>query len=256
MIANADSPGSVKEACQFRWAVDITRWNPESSEMDFLLSLVPHEEAELCRKFHFFEDQKRAIVSRLLQRHAGASALGLPHDQVIIHRTKGKKPYVANDVHKDHAPNFNFSVSHEGDYVVLASEPLCICGCDVAAPQQLRRSKNQVFQEMLKSFEKQFTRNELECILMHAPDQGAMETAFRKHWSLKEAFVKAMGLGVAFDLGDVEFRIQDSKAKAVVQGEVQEHWAFHLHELGKHHWVSVARAPVGAVVDAWGVGFV
>jgi 4'-phosphopantetheinyl transferase len=36
------------------------------------------------------------------------------------------------------APNFNFNVSHEGEFVVLASEPVCIVGVDVAAPGQLR----------------------------------------------------------------------------------------------------------------------
>jgi hypothetical protein len=36
------------------------------------------------------------------------------------------------------APNFNFNVSHEGEFVVLASEPVAIVGVDVAAPGQLR----------------------------------------------------------------------------------------------------------------------
>ena len=32
------------------------------------------------------------------------------------------------------APNFNFNVSHEGDYVVLAAEPVLLVGVDVSAP--------------------------------------------------------------------------------------------------------------------------
>lgn len=42
-------------------------------------------------------------------------------------------------------------------------------------------------------------------------------------------------------------------ATASVRGELAEGWAFHLHELGQGHWVAVARAPLSAVVDAWGV---
>lgn len=30
-------------------------------------------------------------------------------------------------------PNFNFSVSHHGDYVAIASEPLCLVGLDVVS---------------------------------------------------------------------------------------------------------------------------
>lgn len=44
-----------------------------------------------------------------------------------------------------------------------------------------------------------------------------------------------------------------SAATASVRGEAAEGWAFHLHELGQGHWVAVARAPLSAVVDAWGV---
>lgn len=42
-------------------------------------------------------------------------------------------------------------------------------------------------------------------------------------------------------------------ATVSVKGESRPDWTFHLHELGNGHWVSVARAPPCAVVDAWGV---
>lgn len=86
-----------------------------------------------------------------------------------------------------------------------------------------------------------------------------MERAFRQHWSLKEAYVKATGLGLALDLGSIAFTItiDDNNNTATVEyeGKQQTDWAFHLHELGRGHWVSVARAPLSAVVDAWGVSF-
>lgn len=30
-------------------------------------------------------------------------------------------------------PNFNFNVSHHGDYVAIASEPLCLVGVDIVS---------------------------------------------------------------------------------------------------------------------------
>jgi 4'-phosphopantetheinyl transferase len=30
-------------------------------------------------------------------------------------------------------PNFNFNVSHHGDYVAIASEPLCLVGIDIVS---------------------------------------------------------------------------------------------------------------------------
>ena len=64
--------------------------------------------------FKFKEDQKRALVSRLMQRQCVAVALGIPWEKVLIKRTKGRKPFVINKgLDKTHAPNFNFNVSHE-----------------------------------------------------------------------------------------------------------------------------------------------
>lgn len=42
-------------------------------------------------------------------------------------------------------------------------------------------------------------------------------------------------------------------ARVRVRGEAAPEWAFFLHDLGRGHWAAVARAPLGAVVDAWGV---
>ena len=49
----------------------------------------------------------------------------------------------------------------QGDFVALASEPLCICGVDVAAPQQFRGQRKVPIDSLLSSFESQFTANEV-----------------------------------------------------------------------------------------------
>ena len=98
---------------RLRWAVDVARWSPSEQEFDFLCRLLPGEDAADCKKFKFLEDRKRALVSRLLQRHAASVVLGIPHDAIVIKRTKGRKPYVSNEIQKQTAPNFNYSVSHE-----------------------------------------------------------------------------------------------------------------------------------------------
>ena len=54
--------------------------------------------------------------------------------------------------------------SWQGDFVVLASEPVCICGVDVAAPQQLRARNSQhklSMAELRSTFSRQFTDYEV-----------------------------------------------------------------------------------------------
>jgi hypothetical protein len=66
----------------------------------------------------------------------------------------------------------------QGDYVVLASEPVCICGCDVAAPQQVRRAAAQPLADFFRSFDRQFTSAEWAGI-RGAGDEAAQEAQFR-----------------------------------------------------------------------------
>jgi hypothetical protein len=104
----------AQSKARLRLAVNVAKWNLNNpNEFNFLCTLLPAADAEACNKFKFLDDKKRALVSRLLQRHAAFLALDIPHEAVIIERTKGRKPYVANKIERLHAPNYNYSVSHE-----------------------------------------------------------------------------------------------------------------------------------------------
>ena len=54
-----------------------------------------------------------ATTRRLLQRKCVSHVLGVKHEDVIIRRTKGRKPFAAGGPPRPHAPNFNYNVSHE-----------------------------------------------------------------------------------------------------------------------------------------------
>jgi 4'-phosphopantetheinyl transferase len=118
-------------------------------------------------KFRFTADQKRALVSRLLQRRACFEATGVPWKSVSIARTKGGKPFMANKpmggaAPASLAPNWNFNVSHEGKYVVLAAEPNALCGVDVAAPEESRAlAKKRAFSEQLDMMKGQLSPSEV-----------------------------------------------------------------------------------------------
>lgn len=118
----------ASEATRLRWAVRAHHWAPTHAEFEYLLSLLPPEERPQVVRFRDQKDRQRALVSRLLQRRAAAAALRLPPAAVDLRRTRGGKPYVANALPKPHAPNWNFSVSHE-----VRAEALCMRGRTRAA---------------------------------------------------------------------------------------------------------------------------
>lgn len=83
-------------AARLRLAVDASAWQPEPSELDFLLGLLPDAERQACQAFRREEDKKHAVISRLLQRHAASVSLGVPFHEVQFARTRGRKPFVSN----------------------------------------------------------------------------------------------------------------------------------------------------------------
>lgn len=74
----------------------------------------------------------------------------------------------------------------QGDYVVLASEGHCLCGVDVAAPQQLRRGPQQPLLTYLESFRRQFTTYEVLIIVYSrvAAVGAAIAAAIHPHGSI------------------------------------------------------------------------
>mmetsp|Transcript_74038 Transcript_74038/g.228829 ORF Transcript_74038/g.228829 Transcript_74038/m.228829 type:complete len:363 (+) Transcript_74038:70-1158(+) len=279
----------IKEG-RLRWAVSATEWSPAGEksgpEFQFLLSLICEpEEREAVTRFVHFVDQKRALLSRLLVRRACHAVLGLGSFRDLrIGRTKGKKPFLLRPRPPQDRPdlaNFNFNVSHEGDWVVLASEPLCIVGVDVSAPHDRRRGSIdifEVFEEQLTAEEWRVVRHEAAVAAAERSSTGpAAEDAdgpgiqppgyqaFQRFWSAKEAFVKARGDGLGFELNRAEFRFQaigpvvepgqsiDAYVATVaIDGAPAPLWRCFQHRLGEDHWTAVARGPTQDVVDAQG----
>jgi len=255
-----------------RWAVNIDHWRPsgdaDGQEFQFLLNLIPEEdERKAVMRFRFLEDKKRALVSRLLIRQASASALNLASFKNIkIKRTKGQKPFLAEPLPSDpEAPNWNANCSHEGSWVVLASEPKCVAGIDVA---ELRRTNkfgapiafHDVFKENL-------TPKEWDYVKTHGPDADMEYEAFSRFWSAKEAFVKARGDGIVYPLGKAEFHwtplegCEDKSAydgSVAIEGQHSPKWRFVQHRMpcsdpnDSPHWTTVGRGPLSEIVDAHG----
>lgn len=282
------NPPPPHPAC-LRWAVNISRWHPsddhDGPEFRFLLALLPEHEREECLRFRFMDDKKRALVSRLMQRAACARVAGVPHADVLLRRTKGKKPFFAwtemagFDAARagfGAAPNFNFNVSHEGAFVVLASEPVAIVGVDVAAPGQLRdrnrRGAARSVEEIVNAFRDTLSAAETHAILRD--DAGATEAekedAFRRHWSCKEALTKAMGVGLGMELKRASFTFRLKKdenaydAAVEIDGAPKPKWRFRTERVDDasddddaalsetRHWITTARGPPEDVTDALG----
>eukprot|EP00420_Gonyaulax_spinifera_P024513 CAMPEP_0197905746 /NCGR_PEP_ID=MMETSP1439-20131203/61037_1 /TAXON_ID=66791 /ORGANISM="Gonyaulax spinifera, Strain CCMP409" /LENGTH=408 /DNA_ID=CAMNT_0043527041 /DNA_START=45 /DNA_END=1271 /DNA_ORIENTATION=- len=258
-------PGS---GCRHRWAVNIDEWDPEGGadgpEFQYLLGLIQEEDdKKQVMKYKFPDDKKRALMSRLLMRQASASVLG--HDSfkdVVIKRTKGKKPFLASPLPDPAAsPNWNVNCSHEGCWVVCASEPLCIAGIDVAELRRFNKRNEPI--DFRKSFKANLTESEWRDVDAAGADFDDQYEVFSRFWSAKEAFVKARGDGLAYELGKAEFHWTPLEGfpersaysgTVVVEGKEAPQWRFVQYRMPgeKPHWTTVGRGPLTSIIDANG----
>ncbi|KAG8390782.1 hypothetical protein BUALT_Bualt01G0119200 [Buddleja alternifolia] len=221
-----------------RWVVNISEWNPSFHHFSLAMSVLPHHEHTSITRYVKLDDRKRAVVSRLLQYGVVHQVLGIPFDEIIIRRTPEGKPFLVYDSMKLGLPNFNFNVSHHGDYVAIASEPICLVGLDIVS-QSI--PTNETADEFIQNFSSYFSSLEWHHI-MNAGSSREMTNFFYRYWCLKEAFVKAMGTGVGYKLDDVEFyHTSWDNIFVKVSGNVLNDWKFYLSELGQNHSVCIAR---------------
>ncbi|WCJ19089.1 L-aminoadipate-semialdehyde dehydrogenase-phosphopantetheinyl transferase [Euphorbia peplus] len=231
-----------------RWIVDISKWNPSSLDFSSALSLLPQFDHSSITRFVRNEDRKRALVSRLLQYAIVHQVLGIPFHQIVINRTSQGKPYLESAKGFPDFPNFNFNVSHHGDFVAIASEPMCIVGVDIVCRV---KPQKETIQEFLCSFTSYFSTFEWNNIMnSHTDDEILLE--FYRYWCLKEAFGKAIGSGLTHEMNNVEFHHNNwTNIFVKVNGKHMKEWRFSLFDLPNHHWVCVARGPPKAAAESY-----
>lgn len=238
-----------------RWRVNLARWTPGVDEdtLHDLAAALPPVDAAAVRAFARPADRARALVSRHLQRAAVAAALGVGRDAVVVGRSiKGNKPYVAAPAaaaRPSTHPNALFSVSHDGPWVVLALHPLLLVGVDVASP---RPGGPRGAAALRAAFASSLSPREWATVAA-APSLAAQDAAFRRHWALKEAFVKARGDGVATELGAYEFSIAPGRPPSLsLNGVPAPDWAFDVVDLPDGAALATALGPPSAALDAGG----
>ena len=108
-------------------------------------------------------------------------------------------------------------------------------------------------------YREQFTSREIEVMRLQAGEEEQY-TLFYINWSLKEAYVKALGVGIGIDLRQIHFEIQltssldelagdislpsncqlRGRADVIVEGTKRLDWKFNFFAVDEGHVVSIA----------------
>jgi 4'-phosphopantetheinyl transferase len=208
--------------------VDLWRLNlnpPESHHNVLQQQLLNAEEIARADRFHFERDRRRFIEARAQLRSIIGRYLGKHPQAITFSYGPRGKPHVTAPI--------EFNLSHSEDLAIVAVAHERQVGVDLEA---IRIIKD--IQDVARRF---FSTRE-NAALVSVPESERSD-AFLRCWTLKEAYVKATGDGLAqpTELFDVDFGRGGPTALLRLEGKPEEASRWELFEF------SPAPSFVGAV---------
>ncbi|XP_041357277.1 uncharacterized protein LOC121374296 [Gigantopelta aegis] len=225
-----------------RLAVRCRVWQPLDSEWMYAAQCIQCEEKQRIGEFVFKKDAKAAMIGRLLMRKVIADITGIPYKDIILGRTEKGKPFLRNPLPEE-LSGFSFNLSHQGDYAIVAANSDRLVGVDIMKVEPRSRSADEFFSTM----QRQLTAQEWQTVKNQTSEMLQLKMFYR-HWCLKESLVKALGIGIGFEVGRLDFHIQTVdllpnqtvlSSSVHIDGQLSQDWTFE-ETLLDNHCVAVA----------------
>jgi 4'-phosphopantetheinyl transferase len=173
------------------WAIPCTDPPEPVERLHAVLSL---EERQRAGRFRFPDDRTRSVVGRGMLRTIVAACLETSPEELVFATNREGKP--ALDAAAGAALEFN--VSHSGRWVVIGVTRQARVGVDVELMRPLS--------DRDRLIERFFASAEARAIQALAEEER--HAAFFACWTRKEAFIKAIGSGLQFDLKRFEVAVR------------------------------------------------
>ena len=172
------------------WAIPLDLPAAEVSELSHVLS---EDELSRAARFRFVLQRRRYIAGRCALRSILAAYVGKRARALKFFYGPQGKPYLA---WPDRGVQFNFSNS-EGHAICAVMR-----GTEIAADLEMVRDLSD-YETIAKQF---FSPGETEALL--SLPLGSRQEAFVNCWTRKEAFLKALGSGLALPLDSFEVSLR------------------------------------------------
>lgn len=182
-------------------------------------------------------------IGRLLLRKCISELRGVPYDNISFGRNEHNRPVLTEP--QLTGRSFDFNVSHQGDFAVLAADEYPNVGVDVMKTEY---SGGKTIQEFFAIMERQFTPKEWSFIEQPGTESDLLGRFYRL-WCLKESFVKATGAGLTVDLQRLNFACLTKELKQgtvtndtqlYFDGQLLSDWIFQETMLDHEHCVCTA----------------
>ncbi|XP_050293160.1 L-aminoadipate-semialdehyde dehydrogenase-phosphopantetheinyl transferase [Anthonomus grandis grandis] len=223
-----------------RWCFNISKWSPTYQELLLAVSCIQTEEKIRLNKFYFNKDFKYSLIGRLMMRKFVSENCQMDYSAVKFIRDEHGRPLLENS-----ELNVSFNVSHQGDYTVFVGEcDSMALGVDV---MKLEYTGGKSLHEFFRVMKRNFSTEEWKQVYAMKTKQEQIGR-FCRLWSLKEAYTKAVGVGITMKLDDLTFTpvkdlskdhyVDDTRLE--VEGKYMQNWKFQEILIDDEHCVSIA----------------
>lgn len=191
-------------------------------------SLLSNNELAHAQKISRPQAQERYLQVRAEVRRCLANYTGVAPQDLVFDRTPTGKPVLKNAPHP-----LSFNISHSGDYLVLAVCAGQALGIDL---EQVNERRN-----WRAIAERYFHPDEIAQLL--ALPEAEQCANFYYRWTLKEAFFKALGTGIATGLDKAAFNLDKAAIRCRFASSLNEQpdaWQFQLWQWKQNYHLALA----------------
>ncbi len=171
------------------WLVSL---KPTQSVLDFIVPLLAPEEADRAARFYQTRDCQRFILARGLLRIILGRYLRSKSESLLFSYSQKGKPELSKPITK-----LNFNLSHSQGYVLYAIGEYREIGIDLEYIKEIEAM------EIARRF-----FNSQDC--QYLEESINPQDMFFKLWTAKEAYLKAIGQGIASGLDQVSLTIDQN----------------------------------------------
>lgn len=196
---------------------------------------LPPEERSRAATFRSLIARRQFLYGRLLVRRCLSAYLGRPAESIELERGEEGKLFVADD------PGLDFNLTHKPGCIGAGFVRGARIGVDVEAFEPDRANE-----KIARRF---FSPPEVA--QLDGLPAETLAWRFYRFWTLKEAYIKARGLGLKIPLMDFGFSFDDPEAleqlgegiRIAFTGRIEdrpERWQFRTRRIAPDHLLSVA----------------
>ncbi len=217
---------------------EVHLWLADCSDFSSVQVLADCEElldeSEIIRaqRFLFSEHRQRFLLTRGLIRNVLSSYVTTirPQSWVFENNQYGRpaivKPQLSRTLH--------FTISHSRDIVAIAVAAVAEVGVDA----EVRKSERPLYKIAKRFFSEQ------EYADLRSLTPALQEQRFYDLWSLKEAYIKACGMGLAIPLRQFSFNL-DEEGSIAISFDAQRNdnpalWEFWQFQVWNHATIALA----------------